>query len=66
MGSSPVNITDALSGVNRLYIETAPFIYFIERHPAYVDRMREIFRYVHRGSIIAITSIKPVSAKAIV
>ncbi len=26
----------ALAGIQRLYVETAPFIYFAERHIAYV------------------------------
>jgi predicted nucleic acid-binding protein len=41
-----VNITDALLGVKVLGIETAPFIYYTESRPVYVDKMRAIFNRV--------------------
>ncbi|MEQ8676353.1 MAG: hypothetical protein RLP44_10505 [Aggregatilineales bacterium] len=33
-----MNIEDALGGIRQLAIDTAPLIYFIERHPDYFDR----------------------------
>lgn len=51
-----MKISDALSGVRRLCIETAPFIYFVERNPAYVAKARAVFQVVDAGIIQAITS----------
>jgi predicted nucleic acid-binding protein len=53
-----LKIKAALTGVSLLGIETAPFIYFVERKPAYIDRMRAIFAYVktQQLSVIASTS----------
>lgn len=34
-----MTIDDAFHSVKRLYIDTAPFIYYVETHPSYVDRM---------------------------
>lgn len=46
----------ALANVAALGLDTAPFIYFIERHPVYLDRMRAIFRRVQAGTVMAYTS----------
>lgn len=37
-----MQLDEALVGITTLGFDTSPFIYFIERHPAYVDIMREI------------------------
>lgn len=52
-----MKLSDALADVETLGIETAPFIYFVEQHPTYVDRMRTIFHQVHRGTPQVITSV---------
>ena len=41
-----MTVDDALDGIGLLYVETAPFIYFVEQHPTYIERMRAIFRHV--------------------
>lgn len=51
-----MNVHDALRNVTTLGIETAPFIYFIEQNPAYVDRVRAVFNYVLENSIQIVTS----------
>ena len=66
-----MKIADALTGVGRLAVETAPFIYYVERHATYVDKMRAIFVHVNQGRIEVITSTvtltevltKPLKAK---
>jgi predicted nucleic acid-binding protein len=50
-------IDDALAGVARLGLDTAPFIYFVERNPRYVDRVRQIVRRIATGSIAGYTSV---------
>ncbi len=52
MGPAPLTTLDAaLSGVTALGFDTSPFIYFIERHPAYVHLVREVFLRVDAGTI---------------
>jgi hypothetical protein len=51
-----VTVDEALDGIDLLYIETAPFIYFVERHPDYIDRMRAIFRKVNVEAVQVLTS----------
>lgn len=38
-------------------MDTPPFIYFVERHPAYLDIVREIFRRVDSMAIAAYSSV---------
>ncbi len=40
-----------------LGFDTAPFIYFIGRHPIYVQIMREIVRRVDSGAISGVSSV---------
>jgi len=52
-----VKIADALIGVQQLYIETAPFIYYVEAHPIYAHKMKQFFNSVNIGSVEAVTSV---------
>ncbi len=57
MGSTTLITLDAaLVDVTALGFDTAPLIYFIERHPSYGVLMREVFRRVDIGAIIGYTS----------
>ncbi|PHM09078.1 type II toxin-antitoxin system VapC family toxin [Nostoc sp. 'Peltigera malacea cyanobiont' DB3992] len=38
-----MKISDALAGVSRLFLDTAPVIYFVERNPQFVDLVDPIF-----------------------
>ncbi|PHJ60682.1 twitching motility protein PilT [Nostoc linckia z18] len=38
-----MKISDALAGVSRLFLDTAPVIYFVERNPLFVDLVDPIF-----------------------
>ncbi|TVR04082.1 MAG: type II toxin-antitoxin system VapC family toxin [Phormidium sp. GEM2.Bin31] len=38
-----MKIETALAGVSRLFLDTAPIIYFVERNPSFVDRVDSIF-----------------------
>jgi predicted nucleic acid-binding protein len=51
-----VKLSAALAGIQRLCIETAPFIYFVERHPTYADRMRAVFKLLDDGLFAGVTS----------
>jgi predicted nucleic acid-binding protein len=37
-----VTLDEAFHGLKRLYVDTAPLIYYVETHPAYIDRMDAI------------------------
>lgn len=51
-----MKISRALTGVRLLYIETAPFIYYTENRPGYVEKMRAIFQCVLDQQMSIITS----------
>jgi predicted nucleic acid-binding protein len=44
------------SAYSRLYVDTAPFIYFTESRPRYVDAMRSVFTYVSKDQLQIITA----------
>lgn len=47
----------ALAGVAKLGFDTVPFIYFIERHPTFAERVRDVFRRMVAGSFVGYTSV---------
>ncbi|MEP7294185.1 MAG: hypothetical protein ABI835_20525 [Chloroflexota bacterium] len=51
-----MKISDALKNVQLLYVETAPFIYFVEKYPVYIERMHSIFQHVSSGNLEIVTS----------
>jgi len=51
-----MKMAEALDGVRRLFLDTAPAIYFLERHPIYGSRMDIFFRLRKENSIILVTS----------
>jgi predicted nucleic acid-binding protein len=44
-------LADALQGVTRLGFDTAPLIYFVERHPVYLPVVKQVFQQVDNGRI---------------
>ncbi|MCX7969609.1 MAG: type II toxin-antitoxin system VapC family toxin [Armatimonadetes bacterium] len=57
MGTQTMRLDEALSGVSCLGIDTAPFIYFVERHPDYLDLIREVIRRIDAGELTAVSSV---------
>jgi predicted nucleic acid-binding protein len=58
MGCAPLtNLEDALTGVAALGFDTPPFIYFVERHPSYVDVVRDLFRRIDLGLLSGFASV---------
>lgn len=47
----------ALTGVSKVGLDTSPFIYFVERHPIYLARVREIMRLIDTGAMQGFTSV---------
>ena len=52
-----IKVADALRAVTRLGFDTAPLIYFVERHPNYIDAVREVFRQVDTGTFEGFTGM---------
>ena len=65
-----MKISDALKQVQRLAVETAPYIYYVENHPTYADKVDAIFQLVEaapleiKSSVITLTEtlMKPIQA----
>lgn len=51
-----MKIDAALAGVQRLYIETAPLIYYIEKHPTYITTMDALIKQVEQHSLEMISA----------
>jgi predicted nucleic acid-binding protein len=66
-----VKIEVALKGVQNLCLDTAPLIYYTEKHPNYFDLMQAIFKHVQQSKINLNTSaltltevlMKPIQAQ---
>jgi predicted nucleic acid-binding protein len=52
-----IRLDEALAGVKVLGFDTSPFIYFIERHPGYLDVVREVIRRVNGGAVTGYSSV---------
>jgi predicted nucleic acid-binding protein len=50
-------VEDAVSGVTRLGLDTAPIIYFVEQNPAYVNTVRALFNRIDSGTMESFTSV---------
>ncbi|MCY3833719.1 MAG: hypothetical protein OXG85_11930 [Chloroflexi bacterium] len=46
-----------LTKVKRLYVDSAPLIYYVEENPAYLDKMRTIIRIVDETDLVAYSSV---------
>lgn len=51
-----MKLADALQGVSLLFLDTAPVIYQVERHPVYFSLVEVVFREIDAGGVTAVTS----------
>ena len=51
-----MKIGEMLRGAKRLFLDTAPVIYFVERNPDYLERAQPAFAQIDAGTITAVTS----------
>lgn len=51
-----MKLSEALNGVSRVFLDTAPVIYFLERNPNYYSALEEFFRLRRKRNITIITS----------
>lgn len=52
-----MSLPRAFSGIRLLFIDTAPFIYFIEGHATFGPIMKTVFDEIGKGRIEALTSV---------
>ncbi len=45
-----------LAGVTSVLLDTAPVIYYVERHPVYAPALHHIFQRIDAGTLTAITT----------
>ena len=51
-----MTVSEGLTDISRLFLDTAPVIYFVERNPAYLSLVQTAFRYIDQGALGAVTS----------
>ncbi len=51
-----MTLAEHLSSVRRLFLDTAPVIYFVEQHPRYLPFMEQVFQRVDAGELQIVTS----------
>ncbi len=52
-----MRIDIALQAVQRLYVETAPLIYYVEEHPTYISKMHRIIDLIETTPLAAFSSV---------
>jgi predicted nucleic acid-binding protein len=56
-GIGIVKVSEAFQPVKRLYMDTAPLIYYVETHPTYIAIMDEVMNILDSPSIVAMSSV---------
>ncbi len=51
-----MSIAEHLQGVSKLFLDTAPVIYFVERNPQYLPYVRVVFEHIRDSLLTAVTS----------
>ncbi len=52
-----IKLDEALTGVKNFWLDTAPVIYFVEKHPKYDALVTEIFQRIDNDMLVGITSV---------
>ncbi len=51
-----MTLAQQLDAVQRLFLDTAPIIYFVEKHPRYFPIARPIFERLDAGALVGVAS----------
>lgn len=51
-----MTLGERLRGVTRVFLDTAPVIYYVEGHPTFAGRLDSLFDRLDQGSLAAVTS----------
>lgn len=49
-------MSDILTGINRVFLDSAPVIYFVEKHPVYFSTLEPLFSRFETGELVAVAS----------
>jgi predicted nucleic acid-binding protein len=49
-------MNEPMQGIRRLFLDSAPVIYFVEKHPVYYSTLQPVFRKFEIGDLTAVTS----------
>jgi len=49
-------MSDVLTGLHRIFLDSAPVIYLIEKHPVYWSMLEPVFNRFETGELVAVTS----------
>ena len=52
-----MNIDTALQSTQRLYVDTAPLIYYFEEYASYISKMDRIFDLIVRTSVVTFSAV---------
>src|SRR4051794_27284922 len=52
-----MKVVDAIRGLNSLFLDSAPVIYFVENNPEYIRIVDPIFALLDSGAITAVSSV---------
>ena len=52
-----MKIVTLLKEIDSIFIDTAPFIYYIEEYEKYIETVDPLFSYISQGHITAYTSL---------
>lgn len=61
-----MNLKVAFDDISKLYVDTAPLIYYVEEHLAYVEKMEYILNLVENTSLEAVSSVLTLSEVLVV
>lgn len=56
MEQKPLSISDALTNIDYLFIDTAPIIYFVEQNPSFSALVEVVFDKLDEGEFTAVIS----------
>jgi predicted nucleic acid-binding protein len=51
-----VNISERLQGLSRVFLDSAPVIYYVESHPSFTSRIDPLFERLDAGTLRAVVS----------
>jgi len=51
-----MKVRDALQGVNKVFLDTSPVVYYVEDVPAFAEVVQGVFALIREGQIQGITS----------
>ena len=52
-----MNIDTALGAARRLYLDTAPLIYYFEEHSSYISKMDRVFGLIAASPLVAFSAV---------